>query len=132
MKYADFPFMVMDLYGRERHPEFTNQEVGDIESYSARRDRVELMMKTFSYVAQGVPPANRLILVDVDFVDMTQRLGSSTGTVVTAQYGQRPQGAWIIDLNGKIIQTQVWQDMGKNDEVLAAIFGLEAGGFTYR
>jgi len=30
MKFADFPFVVIDLYGRERHPEFTNQEVSDI------------------------------------------------------------------------------------------------------
>jgi len=85
------------------------------------------MMKTFSYVSDGVPPSNRLILVDVDFLDVIERTGSSSGTVVTAKYGQRPQFSHIIDLNGKIIQAMTWQRPEQNDEVLSHIFGVEPG-----
>ncbi len=85
------------------------------------------MMRTFSYVADGVPPANRVILLDVDFLDVTQRTGSGSGTVATAKFGQRVQGGWVIDLNGKIIQTQVWQRPEQNDEILSEIFGVEPG-----
>lgn len=126
MKFADFPFVVIDLYGRERHPEFTAQENFDIETYSARRDRAELMMKTFSYVADGIPPANRLILIEEDYLDVTKRTGS-TSTPITAALGAGPQFGLLIDLNFKVIHYTNWQRPEQQDEVLSKIFGLPVG-----
>jgi hypothetical protein len=42
-------------------------------------------------------------------------------------YGGRPQGGFIIDLNGRIIVNQQWERPEQIDEVLAQIFGLEPG-----
>lgn len=118
--------MILDIYGRERHPEFSNGERLDTEDYASRRDRAELMLKTFSYVAEGVPPANRIILMDVDTLNLIDRTGTGS-TVVTATYGGRPQSSHIIDLNGKIIQTLIWQRPEQNDELLSNLFGLPVG-----
>lgn len=125
-KFANFPLVTIDLYGRERHPEFTNSETSDIETYSARRDRAELMMKTFSYVTNGVPPVTRLILIEEDFLDLTARTGS-TATPVTASLGAGPQFGMLIDLNGKVIHYTNWQRPEQQDEVLSKIFGVPVG-----
>jgi len=126
-KFADFPLVTLDLYGRERHPEWSEGEDRDIEDYASRHDRAELMMKSLSYVPDGIPPATRFVLIDVDSVNLVGRVHK-----VTALTGGRAQSSMIIDLNGKVIQTLVWQDMAKNDEVLSGIFGLTPGGFTAR
>lgn len=118
--------MALDLYGRERHPEFTAQESFDIETYSARRDRAELMMKTFSNINGGVPPATRVIMIEEDFLDVTKRTGS-TNTPVTASYGAGPQFGMIVDLNGKSIHYTNWQRPEQQDEVLSKIFGVAVG-----
>jgi len=126
MKFTDFPVVMLDLYGRERHPEYTQGESFDEETYGARRERIVLMEKTFQYVENGARPDNRIVLVDVDQINVTERTGSTT-TVATAKWGQRAQGAWIVDLNGKIIASQVWERPEQLDEVLSHIFDVEVG-----
>jgi hypothetical protein len=126
MKYAEFPFIMIDLYGRERHPEFTNSEGYDVETYAARRVRIELMLKTFSYVQNGIPPENHILLVEEDYIDLTKRTGS-TMTTVSGPMGVGPQFGMVIDLQGRLIHYTNWQRPEQQDEVLSAIFGVEPG-----
>jgi hypothetical protein len=126
MKFAEYPFVVIDLYGRERHPEYTNSEQFDEETYAGRRARVELMMKTYSYVENGIPPDNRIILIEHDYVELTKRTGS-TATPVSAFMGAGPQFGMLIDTKGRMIQWKEWERPEQHDEVLSHIFGLEPG-----
>lgn len=127
-KFAGFPFIAIDDYGRERHPEWTNSEAGDIEDYAHRRDRMELMMKTMSYVPDGIPPATRIILLDVDHLNMTERTGATNGTVVNSMMGGHYQPGMLIDLSGRFIQILGPQNIAREDEVLSNIFGVPVGG----
>jgi len=118
--------MMLDIYGRERHPEATGTTTDfTTESYQARRERAELMLYTLRVVEGGAPPANRIFLIDEENPFGVRN--STYSTIVTHMYGGRPQGAFIIDLNGKIIETQVWQRAEQGDEILSQIFGLEPG-----
>jgi hypothetical protein len=121
---------MVDLYGRERHPEATDNMGFVLESYNDRRQRAELMLWTLQYVQGGVRDvANRVLLIDEDGPESlrTNPTATMTSTWVTHMYGGRPQGGFIIDLNGRIIVNQQWERPEQIDEVLAQIFGLEPG-----
>ncbi len=124
-KFAEFPVVMLDIYGRERHPEATSNEGFVQESYNDRRQRAELMLWTLQYIADGVPPANRIILIDED--GPAEQRKSTYSTVVTHAYGGRPQGGYIIDLKGRIFVTQVWERPEQIDETLSKVFGLAPG-----
>ncbi len=84
------------------------------------------MLKTFSYVEDGIPPANNLLLIENDYVDVLKRTGS-TSTPVSGSMGMGPQFGMIIDLEGRIIHFKNWERPEQHDEVLSNIFGLEPG-----
>ncbi len=118
--------MIVNLYGRERHPEFTQSEVLDVETYAARRERALLMEKTFSYVENGVRPENHILLIEEDKINLLERT-SSTTTVVSSSMGMGPQFGMVIDLKGRIIHFKNWERPEQHDEVLSNIFGVEPG-----
>lgn len=126
-KFADYPVIAIDLYGRERHPEWTSGEMNDTEDYSSRRARYEMMLKTLSYMPDGIPPPTRIVLIDVDHLDLTERIYVGAGTVVNSMYGQRWQSGAVIDLNGKFIQNTPSQRVNMEDEILSEIFGVPVG-----
>jgi len=129
-KFADFPLVVLSIYGRERHPEFSPSEAYIIETYAKRVERARLMMLTLNLTSQGFP-ANRHLLIDESFpvgqIPEVGREQPTMATVATALYGLRPQGGWIIDPTGHIVSSQIWERPEKEDEVLSQIFGVEAG-----
>lgn len=129
-KFAEFPLVILTLYGRERHPEFVSDESWLIETYAERIERARLMMLTLNLTSQAFP-ANRLLLIDESFpVGQIPDVGQeqpTMATVATAKYGLRPQGGWIVDPTGHIVESQIWERPEKLDEVLSQIFGLQPG-----
>lgn len=123
-KFADYPVVMLDIYGRERHPESTGSAFVQ-ESYNDRRQRAELMLWTYKNTTNGAPPSNRFFLMDED--PPPELLLATTSTIVTHMYGGRPQGGIVIDLNGKIIVNQQWERPEQIDEVLSNIFGIAPG-----
>jgi len=126
-KYAnDYPVLFVDIYGRERHPEATDNQGFVQESYNDRRQRAELMLWTLQYVENGVRDVNnRILLIDEDGPEEIRTVTYSTW--VTHMYGGRPQGGYVIDLDGRIIVNQQWERPEQIDEALAQIFGVEPG-----
>jgi hypothetical protein len=118
--------VIVNLYGRERHPEFTQSEGFDEETYAARRERALLMEKTFSYVEKGVRPDNHFLLIEEDTLNLTERTGSGS-TTVTHSMGMGPQFGMVVDLTGRIIHFKNWERPEQHDEVLSAIFGVAPG-----
>lgn len=130
-KFADYPVVMLDIYGRERHLEATSTQLIQ-ENYNERRQRAELMMFTFQYIPGGIPPTNRVILIDEDYPEEARAALEATNpqhimTQVTHAYGGRPQGSFVIDLKGNIVNTQQWERPELVDEVLSNIFGVAAG-----
>jgi hypothetical protein len=70
-------------------------------------------------------PDNRHILIDRD--GPADVRNSTYSTVATHLFGGRPQTGLIIDPNGRIIHTRVWESPEQIDEVLSNVFGLEPG-----
>ena len=115
---------MLDIYGRERHPENSGTSTNFLqESYNDRRQRAQMMLYTLRNLS--APPANRLFLIDED--GPFEQRNSTYSTKVTHMYGGRPQGGIIIDLKGKIIVTQVWERAEQGDEILSNIFGVAPG-----
>jgi hypothetical protein len=115
---------MIDVYGRERHPENSGTSTQFLqESYNDRRQRAQMMLYTLNNISS--PPDNRIFLIDEEGPEVQRQ--STYSTKVTHMYGGRPQGAIIIDLDGKIILTQVWERAEQGDEILSNIFGLAPG-----
>jgi hypothetical protein len=126
-KFADYPVVMLDIYGRERHPEASAEgEDLVLETYAERRHRAELMLYTLEKVPNGIQADNRFILIDED---QDQRIwNTSTGSSrVTHLVGGAPQSGMIVDLNGRVIHFSNWENAAKIDEVLSNVFGLEPG-----
>jgi len=120
--------VILDVYGGERHPEYTEGAHRDEETYAGRRERAQLMLKTYDYVPDGKVEPNRHILIDTNATDPKLREEwGAYGTFVTQSLGGAPQESILVDLEGRVVQFNVWQRPEQNDEVLSAIFGLEPG-----
>ncbi len=123
-KFEEFPVVMLDVYGRERHPENSGTSTEFLqESYNDRRQRAQMMLYTLRNLS--APPDNRIFLIDEE--GPQEQRTSTYSTKVTHMFGGRPQGAIIIDLNGKIILTQVWERAEQGDEILSNIFGVAPG-----
>lgn len=117
---------MIDLYGRSRHPEHPDAEALDEETYTARRKRAQLMLKTYEKIPDGIPPDTRYVLIDEDKFDEMEP-GKLSGTVVIPRWGGLSQFHRIVDLEGRIIDVANWENVSQIDEVLSNIFGVEPG-----
>lgn len=120
-KFKGYPVAFWLVYTSETHPEFVVESSWVIETYDARRQRARNFLWQLDYMGM---PLQLELLVDNNVRKQVWSQFPYFSSEVRAKYGWG-QGAWIIDLKGKIVASEAATKPQKLDQILSDIFGLK-------